>query len=577
MSSSIPESMGPTTVSLRDCLIQLNTLVPKTLGDCSKLDKVEKVALSEKIAHILFQVFDNQSNFSVEQRTNLLNIRELAKKAQKMDLLSKPAKKILSKIAEDIKKIGLSLYTSPLDYTIKTKDGDVRVNSDILKNNSRVFKKMLTAGLREQKKETIQLENYSKESVELMIRCLHAPSDQSIVLPSNNAWVLELLDLAMAYGLDDLVKKLELPICKFISAQPSTILDNTQWLDILAQQKSTYPNTTSKLLAEMAPLFLKNSDLPVKPSKIPSKFEIPIKEINSFFNEDTGELLQYLPVVLDIKDAKELKIFANVCTKTKLASHLSIKLSCKVDLSTQEKACITELAKASNIEVSFEELPIPPGTTLFGKVQWETYFGPVGEVPSIPTALIEKLETPCRYFPGKTWKDTHMLVLVPATVDGKNLDLNHLLELVQDPKGGGHAQKISIHRIHKPILQQHGNKAPERSHWVLMSKDVIPDSISKTYEEQQALVAAIPGCGVPDLLTASVAILTHHTHTGVRLFAGGKGNERDTYTRCKETIQLAQKYTYQIVIGGFSSDGLFLNINNFHWHLVGVAASGSSF
>lgn len=569
MSSPIGEKVGSKTESLRDCLLQLNALVPKSLGDCSKLDEAEKAARSEKIAHILFQVFDNQSNFSVEQRTNLMNIRDLAKKAEKMHLLSKPAKKILSKIADDIKKIGLSLYTSPLDYTIQSKNGDVRVNSDILKKNSPVFKKMLTTGLKEQREEIIALKNYSKESVELMMRCLHAPSDSSIVLPSNSAWTLELLDLAMAYGLDDLVKKLELPVSKFISDQSHTILDNAQqWLTYLTKQKAAYPETTSKLLAEMTPIFLKYFDIPVKQSEISGKFEIPIEHINTFFKEETRDLMQYLPVILDVKGPRALMLFEDTCKKFKPEESLSIKLYAG-RLTEKGEFQTIKLAKRLNIEVSFEKPQLPPGTTLFGKEQWETYFGPVGEVPPIPAHLIEKLTTPS-YIQGKTFKETHMLVLIPATVNNKPLNLNHLLNLVQAPKGGGRSQKINSDLIDVDILRN--NKAPVRSRWILMSKDVIPDSRSKTYQQQQALVEAILGCEVPDVLSASVAILTHHTHTGVRLFAAGKDNKGWTFTRCKEIVRYHQD-SYQAVVGGFSESGIRISdyVNYTDGNHVGVA------
>lgn len=574
MFSAMGESSAPQAEGLRDYLIQLNALVPKSLDDCARLDKSEKTSRSEKITHILWQVFENLTNCSPEQRTNLLNIRELAKKAENMQLLSKPGKKILSKIADDTKKIGLSLYTSPRDLKIRTKDdGLLEVNSDILKENSQVFKTMFKRGMREQREQTIELKDYSTNTVEFLMRCLHASPASPIILPLNNNIVLELIDLAMRYGLEGFIKKLEPAITNFISAQPDTILENAHaWMNfLLLQKEARYGATATKWIADLTPLFLDHYEIPFKLSEVPGTYEIPIKHINSLFNEETRDLLKHLPVVLDIKDGKDLAIFEKTCKQTRLEEPLPIKLLSKQGMSEKDETRIRNLAKASNIEVSFEQLPIPPGTSLFGKEQWEKYFGKIGEVPPIPAAISKILRSPSPYFPGKTGKDMYMLTLVPATVNGKPLDFNHLLELVQDPKGGGHKVNIDRNLIYQPILDEYGDKALERSQWVLMPKDVIPDSRNKIYEQQQPLVEKNPGFEFPEFLSASACILTHFVRTGEYLFPKGKPGELWTYTRCKETINTPWGQRH-IVVGGFSPAGLHVIPDDLACYHVGVAA-----
>lgn len=159
-----------------------------------------------------------------------------------------------------------------------------------------------------------------------------------------------------------------------------------------------------------------------------------------------------------------------------------------------------------------------------------------------------------------------MLVLIPASVNGKPLNLTHLRELVQNPKAGGHGTQYDY--VHQPILDEHGNTAPNRSYWALMSMRELPDSRAKPYQEQQALVAANPGYEFPDLLSAAVCILTHFVRTGDRLFP------RDpwTYTPCQETTLVGQN-RYQTVVGGFGAPGLFIDYYSlFDYSDVAVAS-----
>ena len=74
-----------------------------------------------------------------------------------------------------------------------------------------------------------------------------------------------------------------------------------------------------------------------------------------------------------------------------------------------------------------------------GRQNGKWYFGDIGEEPPLPPNIYEILASPCPFDPKKTVRETHILVLVPATVDGTPLTLNLLGKLVKKPKGGGHA------------------------------------------------------------------------------------------------------------------------------------------
>ena len=71
-----------------------------------------------------------------------------------------------------------------------------------------------------------------------------------------------------------------------------------------------------------------------------------------------------------------------------------------------------------------------------------------------------------------------MLVLIPKTVNKQPFTLKALADLVKEPK-------IGFRHIWESILKEHGETPIKESHWVLMTKDVIPESRAKSYAEQQ--------------------------------------------------------------------------------------------
>ena len=66
------------------------------------------------------------------------------------------------------------------------------------------------------------------------------------------------------------------------------------------------------------------------------------------------------------------------------------------------------------------------------------FFGDIGEEPPLPPNIYEILASPCPFDPKKTVRETHMLVLVPARVNGDSSHSQSLDKLVQAPRGGGH-------------------------------------------------------------------------------------------------------------------------------------------
>ena len=188
------------------------------------------------------------------------------------------------------------------------------------------------------------------------------------------------------------------------------------------------------------------------------------------------------------------------------------------------------------------------------KSVWEHYFGSVGEEPAFPADIdIEAiLNSPCPFWEGRQVRDTHLLVLIPAQVAGKPLTLDHLGELITRPQAG-HGTKYRLYR--DAVRQAIGSQSPDSSYWVLMTRDVLSGSRTKSYEDQCALVADHANrtgisYEVPGALEAAVVMLLHHVWSGERLYS----NNPDTYTRCRDKDTDGDP----VVVGGFSSGGLFV-------------------
>jgi hypothetical protein len=130
-------------------------------------------------------------------------------------------------------------------------------------------------------------------------------------------------------------------------------------------------------------------------------------------------------------------------------------------------------------------VPAKP-TIAFGAAEWSRYFGDVGVEPPLPANIEEILSSRCAFWPDKTIRETHLLTLIPATVGGRPYTLNSLGELIKAPKNGGH--KTACQYYWDALKAQECSKAPARSSWVLLTRDVLPGTRSKSYAEQKRVL-----------------------------------------------------------------------------------------
>jgi len=134
------------------------------------------------------------------------------------------------------------------------------------------------------------------------------------------------------------------------------------------------------------------------------------------------------------------------------------------------------------------------GKNLLGAEEWRKQGIDVGAVPPIPSTITEELlNSSCPLHPGSKIKDTHLLVLMPKTVNGELYSALKLDELCASRKGS-REELISGGAI-AWMTQPWAKELQKESEWILIAKsDPDPGEVpeakhfrSRTIAQQQAV------------------------------------------------------------------------------------------
>jgi len=251
----------------------------------------------------------------------------------------------------------------------------------------------------------------------------------------------------------------------------------------------------------------------------------------------------------DVNGVAALRKFPSILSSSLMAPSLPAKAS-NLPLSISPQA----LAKpAPQVALPLEVKPSALLSIAFGKEMWKKYLGDIGAEPPLPPDINAILKGPCPIWSDKKIEETHVLVLIPQAINGKPLNLKNLGELVQYPR-----QREATQYAYLDLGQYTDPPAPP-AHWVLMTKDVLPGSRSKSYAEQQALVHSYRQKApyeIPSVLDATVCIFMEYFRSGNYLY----GEKPWTFTRCQEKYNA----NWQLVVGGFVPGGL--SVHNFYYY-----------
>lgn len=123
--------------------------------------------------------------------------------------------------------------------------------------------------------------------------------------------------------------------------------------------------------------------------------------------------------------------------------------------------------------------------------------------------------------------------------------------MIKTPKGAGHSAKYNNSEEWYKELDDQGIPSYWGPYWALITKDVIPNSRSKNYTEQQTLLKG--PYAVPRTLEIATGILMHHAKTGEKLYPEWP----ITTTPCLEfSKEFNSFFNSRVVVGSFGSSGL---------------------
>ncbi len=243
------------------------------------------------------------------------------------------------------------------------------------------------------------------------------------------------------------------------------------------------------------------------------------------------------------------RIFQKFC-QSKLANHpgrgihrLAIALSQGYSLNRREQ--LVSVSHPQNPQALQALALDQAGIQYAGAKNWKKHFGEVGFEPALPSNILNTLNAPCPYWKGKKIKETHLLTLIPATINGNPFTLNTLEELIRKPHGGINATKFRHYCEY--VREEIGNNITTHSYWILLTKDVLPYSQGHSFDWQTTLIRK--SYEVPKAIEIATAALMHQVETGERLLS----DHRDTYTRASEKV-ISNRW--HVGLGSFESSGL---------------------
>lgn len=213
----------------------------------------------------------------------------------------------------------------------------------------------------------------------------------------------------------------------------------------------------------------------------------------------------------------------------------------------------------------------------FGSQDWKKYCGDVGKVPPLPKDIFSILTSD---FQGSKVYQTHLLVLVPEQIDGKNLTPESLEAWVKAPKESGNGYSSAYRYFSSDVFEKiKGNCIP--SHWVLMTKNAIETKEDKPYSIIERLKQTLELINddegklmyeIPSVRDMVVCLFMYHIKTGKRLF----GNYPYEYAYCSQdflNVKKPFKEEELMLVGGYSPSGVRVASSRFNFKGSGVAGS----
>ena len=211
--------------------------------------------------------------------------------------------------------------------------------------------------------------------------------------------------------------------------------------------------------------------------------------------------------------------------------------------SSSSESSSSELLRSERGHTNISAIDDTQGGWVYGPKAWRTWgVKVIGTVPKAPKIKRDENDP----FFKRPYRENYILMFIPEQIthDGKvkYLTLNTLNEIISQKYG-----------CYSDEVQDKIGDTHLESGWVLMSKDVIPESRDKAYSEQKNMLEETD-FRLPHALEAAACISMVHALTEKRPY----GNDPLTYTRCEEEVG-----GYAVLVGGSGPNGL--GVSNSPW------------
>lgn len=213
----------------------------------------------------------------------------------------------------------------------------------------------------------------------------------------------------------------------------------------------------------------------------------------------------------------------------------------------QEVAERLEAIKNNTLKIN----KIPGSGYRFGAREWKEHFGVTvtGDETTFKDFdnIRNVLGDPCPFHKTKKVWETHLMTLIPKDVTIKDMK-KYIVNPEKNKEGIPHGYETSTDRFYVE-----GNVEEAEHKWVLVTKDVIPDSRKKNFQEQKDLLykSGENKYTVPKARDMALSILGHYVRSGEFLYS----NSPYTYTRTEDALFS----NYRVFVGGFGSGGLLVD------------------
>jgi len=221
------------------------------------------------------------------------------------------------------------------------------------------------------------------------------------------------------------------------------------------------------------------------------------------------------------------------------------------------------LTKGFQPSISQEIARVIMGKNYYGSINWAKDFGvnftkkQLREIEKFPYNE-DILNGPCPFYKGKMVKDTHFAFLGLSQINGDPLSIVKWQEICPAPG------QLRFYRYADAwyIREEFVNKSICKYKWYLMPLEIIPDSTSKTFDQQKAMLSA--EYEVPSAIEEITKHVLYYKKNGIYL-------NQTKYGRCQDI----SSHGHRLNVGYSDPDGL--NVYNYSDDYVsdhlGLAAS----